>query len=177
MKKKTILILAIALIYLLTVGGFFLHGYLSRQADPEQGASAQAADFTVYDLAGNPVKLSDYLGQPVVLNFWASWCGPCKSEMPDFDAAYAQYGDQVQFMMVNITDGMQETLESASAFIAGAGYSFPVFYDTSVEAATTYGVSAIPATYFIDEDGYIVSQNTGALTKEALDAGISKILP
>ena len=76
-----------------------------------------APDFEVIDKEGNPVKLSSFFGKPIVLNFWASWCGPCQSEMPDFNEKYAELGGDVHFVMVNMTDGGRETVETASAFI------------------------------------------------------------
>ena len=88
-----------------------------------QEASNLAPDFTVYDLEGNAHKLSDFRGKPVLLNFWASWCGPCQMEMPDFQKYYESHGDKVNFVIVNLTDGQQETVESASAFIAEKGYT------------------------------------------------------
>ena len=116
----------------------------------ETQAPTAAPDFTVYDIDGNPHKLSDFRGKPVILNFWASWCGPCKMEMPDFDEKYGEYGDQVHFLMVNLTDGSQETVETASGFVAEQGYSFPVLFDTDRSGAIAYGVNAVPVTYFID---------------------------
>ena len=92
-----------------------------------------APDFTVFDIDGNAVKLSDFQGKPVILNFWASWCGPCKAEMPDFEKKYKELGDKVQFLMVNITSG--DDFETAKDYIAQQGYQFPVFYDTTGEAA------------------------------------------
>ena len=72
------------------------------EKENEPAELTKAFDFTVYDEEGNAVKLSDFEGKPVVLNFWASWCGPCKSEMPDFEEAYGEYGEEIQFLMVNI---------------------------------------------------------------------------
>ncbi len=145
--------------------------------EEEEPELTPAPDFTVYDKEGNEVHLSDFVGKPIVLNFWASWCSPCKSEMPDFNQAYLDYGEEVQFLMVNMTDGSRETVESASAFIEEQGYEFPVFYDTDYDAALTYGAYALPTTYFIDAEGYGVAWAQSALSAENLQKGLDMILP
>lgn len=132
-------------------------------------------DFVVYDAQGNAVRLSDFVGKPVVLNFWASWCGPCRSEMPDFEAKYKELGDEVHFIMVNLTDGSYETPASASSFIASAGYTFPIYFDLLGDAAEKYGIKSIPATYFIDANGRRVAQAQGAIDSETLSRGIDMI--
>lgn len=134
-----------------------------------------APDFTVTDAEGNEVKLSDFLGKPVILNFWASWCGPCKSEMPDFEEAYKEYAEEIQFVMVNLTDGSRETVETASAYVSEQGYSFPVYYDTQSDAAMTYQVFSVPTTYFMDAEGYLTAQAQGAIDRETLQKGIDMI--
>lgn len=134
-----------------------------------------APDFTVVDENGEEYQLSDFKGKPVVLNFWASWCGPCKSEMPDFEKAYQKYKDEISFLMVNLTDGSRETVEKASAHVKEQGYSFPVYYDTMSEAAMTYGVYSIPTSYFINKEGNIIAHAQGAIDKENLEKGISMI--
>ena len=144
-------------------------------AETEEKGS-EAPDFTVYDLEGNAYKLSDFRGKPVLLNFWASWCGPCQMEMPDFQKFYETHGDKVNFVIVNLTDGQQETVESASAFIAEKGYTFPVYYDTDIDAAMKYGVSAVPVSYFIDAEGYFVAWAQGALSADMLQQGMELLL-
>lgn len=148
-------------------------GENDTDAEPEK---AMAPDFTVYDLEGNEVHLSDYVGKPIVLNFWASWCGPCQMEMPDFHEKYLTLKDEVHFLMVNMTDGSRETVDTASAFIEKQGYSFPVFYDKNSDAAATYGVYSLPTTYFIDAEGYAVAQAAGAIDGETLQRGIDMVL-
>lgn len=146
----------------------------------EADATAEAAlapDFVVYDGAGQEVRLSDLRGKPVVVNFWASWCSPCKSEMPDFEDAFLTYGEDVHFMMVNMTDGGRETVETAMAFVEEAGYTFPVYYDAQLSAAVTYAVNTIPASYFIDGEGRAVARAAGMLDRETLQIGIDMILP
>ena len=144
-------------------------------AETEEKGS-EAPDFTVYDLEGNAHKLSDFRGKPVLLNFWASWCGPCQMEMPDFQKFYESHGDQVHFVIVNLTDGQQETVESASAFIEEKGYTFPVYYDTDIDAAMKYGVSAVPVSYFIDAEGNFVAWAQGALSADMLQQGMDMLL-
>ena len=189
MNKKLGWLLGLLALVLLIGGASVLYNRMSAEAAPPPVAAAPtetetteeavepvaAPDFTALDSEGNSVQLSDYLGTPVILNFWASWCSPCKSEMPDFDAAYQQYGDEIQFMMVNMTDGGQETLESAKDFIAESGYSFPVFFDTEYSAAMAYGVSSIPATYFVNAEGNLVAYGIGPLVLEALETGIGML--
>ncbi len=133
-----------------------------------------APDFTVVDYDGNEVKLSDFKGKPIVLNFWATWCYYCKVEMPDFNEAYKNYPD-VQFLMVNATGTNGETVETAKAYVEQEKYEFPVFFDVMYDANRTYGLSSFPMTVFIDADGNIVSSRVGMLTKEALESELKKL--
>ena len=140
----------------------------SDVGDTAQSDVFPAMDFTVYDIDRNPVKLSDFFGKPILINFWATWCPPCKSEMPDFDRVYADYGDDVVFMMINMTDGSRDTVESAAAFVADNGYSFPVYYDCDLDAAYTYGVSSIPMTVLVGADGNLIGAQIGVLSEAQL---------
>ena len=188
-KKKTLIVIVLAFI-LLIAGASVLYNRLGANLAPEQLAAAEttppeetgtqppsisAPDFTVYDAEENAVKLSEYFGKPIILNFWASWCGPCKMEMPDFDKKSQELEGNVQFLMINMTDGARETVETATAFIEEQGYTFPVFFDTTSEAAYTYGAYSLPTTFFIDADGNAVAQATGAISGETLQRGIDMI--
>ncbi|MBR5598284.1 MAG: TlpA family protein disulfide reductase [Lachnospiraceae bacterium] len=135
----------------------------------------QAPDFTVYDLEGNEVHLKDFFGKPIIVNFWASWCGPCKMEMPDFHTAYLDYKDEITFLMVNMTDGSRETVEIASSFINNSDYTFPVYFDTAYNAAITYSVSSLPTTYFLNEKGELIAHAKGAIDANTLQKGIDMI--
>ena len=191
--NKKVLILVLALVVLLAVAGAAYKALSpgvqmdnlatgeTVAADVPEGTEAAAddnlaPDFTVYDLEGNAHSLSDFRGQPVIVNFWASWCGPCKSEMPDFQEKYEEYGEKIAFLMVNLTDGSQETVETASAYIDGQGYTFPVYFDTDYSGAIAYAVSAVPATYFIDENGSLIAYGKGSLSQEQLQRGIDMLI-
>ena len=143
------------------------------QTEPEE-ETIPAPDFTVYDADGNPVRLSDYLGKPIVLNFWASWCGPCQMEMPHFEQAYLDMGEDIHFVMVNMTGG-RETQKSAQEFLDETGYTFPVFFDLDMEAAYNYGVYSLPMTVFIDEAGNVQDLAIGAIDEATLLSKIDKI--
>ena len=145
----------------------------SSQEDQIEAPTIQAPNVTLLDASGKEVQLQSLVGKPIILNFWASWCPPCKQEMPDFEAAYKKYGSDIQFMMVNMTDGGRETIATAEKYIASQGYSFPVYFDTKQEAAIEYGVSAIPTTYFINAQGHIIAYAAGAITAQHLEQGIS----
>lgn len=140
-----------------------------------EDAGPLAPDFTVLDEDGAEVKLSDFLGTPVVLNFWASWCPPCKSEMPEFDKVFQELRDDVAFIMVDLADGQRETVESGKQHVSAQGYSFPVYFDVYGEAAYNYGISSIPTTVFIDKDGYVVTGAIGAINEQTLRTGIGYI--
>lgn len=163
--------------------------------DAESGAAnsmdepVAAPDFTVYDADGNEAHLADFKGEPVVVNFWASWCPPCKQELPDFEKVYQEMGiredsaessadgdgQEVRFLMVNLTDGQRETRDTASEYVAGEGYTFPIYYDEDFSAAGTYGVNSIPMTLFIDGDGNIQAYSVGMIDEQTLRGGIEKI--
>ncbi len=141
----------------------------------EENETLSAPDFTAYDNDGNPVKLSDYFGKPIVLNFWTTWCGYCKDEMPYFDKVYNEVKDDIVFLMVDVVDGVQETEEKGKKYIADSGFTFPVLYDLDMDAAIAYGIRAYPTTIVINKDGTVFGGHEGALPEEALREVIDSI--
>ena len=142
--------------------------------DPNAGLT-KAPELAFSDMNGNKVQLSDFLGKPIVLNFWASWCPPCVGEFPAFAEVYREYNGEVVFLFINCFDGAKETMRTVQNFINGNGYSdLPIYLD-KVNARQAYGVSAIPFTFFINSDGYIVNSINTSISKDRLLSEIAKI--
>ena len=96
--------------------------------------------------------------------------------MPEFQEFYDQYGEDIHFVLVNLTDGSQETVETASKFIDEQGYTFPIYFDSDLDAAAAYGVNAVPVSYFLDAEGNFVVWAQGALTADMLQQGVDLLL-
>lgn len=190
MKQRTKLIGIIVILVALLAGAFILYQNLSKKytanvsteetssnEETEKEEAVTAPDFTAENAQGKSVSFFSMTGKkPIVLNFWASWCPPCKQEMPGFEAMYKKYSGKVDFVMVNMTDGARETKKKASSFIKKQGYTFPVYYDTEQEAAYNYQASSLPTTYFINRDGAIVSGTRGAMEESTLESQIKKLI-
>lgn len=135
---------------------------------------AQAPDFVLVDMQGNKHQLSDYRGQGVFLNFWGTWCPPCKKEMPYINNQYHQYKDKgVQVLTVDI----QESELAVNQFAERLKLDFPIMIDTDKEVMSTYGIDPLPATFLIDKNGEVVEYYTGALTEEKVREFMEKIKP
>ncbi len=142
----------------------------------ETGETAEdytAPDFIAYTLTGEAARLSDYAGKPVVINFWATWCPPCRQELPGFENAWQQYGDDVVFLMVECGG---ESVDEVESFIAEGGYTFPVYVDSDGSGAAAYGINAIPVTALVDAEGNLFTYQVGAVEEDSLRAAIDLLL-
>ncbi|GAX91666.1 TlpA family protein disulfide reductase [Effusibacillus lacus] len=148
----------------------------SKQSDvaslPRAGYTAP--DFTLKDSNGNEVKLSELKGKKVFINFWASWCPPCKAEMPDLVEMSQKYKDQIAFYGINLT--VQDNEEEAKKFIREFKIGFPTLMDRDGSVAKQYQVFAIPMTVTIDKNGMIVDRRDGQLSKVAMEGMIQKLM-
>lgn len=173
MRRKTGLIFV--LLALILVGTMIrgpVYGCALAEETPSDTLSpVAAADFTVYDKDGNPVRLSDFIGQPVVVNMWASWCGPCRNELPAFNAGAEENRDSVVFLMIDVGDDQ----DTAAAFLEKAGYTFDLYMDTDASASITYYVTAIPRTLFVNADGTLAGDYVGMIDEATLLNGIEQI--
>ncbi|WKY47566.1 TlpA disulfide reductase family protein [Eubacteriaceae bacterium ES3] len=184
MNKQIKTIILIGTFILLMVAAAFLYQLLSKSNEPASPSSQEsgsaigqnAPDFLVFDANGNAVRLSDFEGKPIVLNFWASWCPPCLSEMYFFNEAYLEKGTEVTFLMVDLTDGQRETQDDGQRYVDSQGFSFPVYFDLEQDAGIQMGITSIPTTYFIDAGGIIQFGYQGAITSDLLLDGINELL-
>lgn len=143
-------------------------------AGPKTGPNVgqQAPDFKLKSVTGADVALSALRDKPVFLNFWATWCPPCRAEMPDLQAMYKKYGSRMHFLAVNV----QESTGEVTGFLKSNKYTFPVVLDNKGSVTGKYFVNGIPTSLVIDTKGVIQGKNVGALSASQLEALIRKVL-
>lgn len=150
---------------------------IAEEMGEEPGVlTGPAPGFTVQTASGEAVSLSSQLGKPAVLYFWSTWSDACQSVMPTFDALYESYGDQVNFLMVNLTDGKNDTVQSVTEFLSTGGFDFPVYYDINHEAEINYKVLVVPITVFLDAEGNVLRCVVEPMSPEALRAEVEALV-
>lgn len=141
--------------------------------DSKERKTVPSIDFTLKDQYGNTHTLSDYKGKTVFLNFWATWCGPCRNEMPEIQKLYEEYESQadsdVVILGIAAPDlGGEASEEDIKAFLEENGYTYPVVMDTTGEIFTSYGISAFPTTFMIDKDSNVYGYVSGQLSEDVM---------
>ncbi len=157
-KKSMLLVLALLMAAAFASSAFAL------------GNGDQVKNFTLKDLSGKSVSLDQFKGKVVVLNFWATWCPPCRNEMPEFDEMDKELkksGGAV-LLAVNMTDGRRETKSKVEKFMKETGYTMTVLLDSEQELAGYFGIRYIPSTFIIDREGRLTGQIQGGTTKAAV---------
>ncbi|MFC3746159.1 peroxiredoxin family protein [Paenibacillus sp. GCM10012306] len=184
MRKNVIAIIFI--IGLVLYGGYEYYSKSSQQ--PVQSASSEAEsrdvgieigqvapDFTLQDLSGNPVQLSDFRGKRVLLNFWATWCPPCRVEMPHMQSIYENYqSEDVVILGVNMTL-TEKALGDVQPFVQEQKLTFPIVLDEEGELLQTYQIVAYPTTYVLDADGVVREKVRGAMNYEMMSELLAEV--
>jgi len=134
-----------------------------------------APEFTLATLDGEQISLSDLRGKPVIVNFWASWCGPCRLEMPDLQTTFTEQGDALTILGVNLTE-RDSDLDEVAAFINEFDLTFPIVLDTEGEVADLYQVRGQPASVFIDADGVISTVFYGMVNEQFIRDRIDELV-
>lgn len=175
--KRNLLIVALFIVVALSAGTIS-HWRSSGQADTTQDAQAKpnlkveagypAPDFTLSTLDGKVVTLSQLKGKPVYINFWATWCPPCRDEMPEIQRFFEKHKEEVNILLINLTVSEKSPAE-VKKFLERNGYIFPVLLDTDGSVARSYLVRAIPTSFFLDAQGIIRYKYTGPVTVTLLE--------
>ncbi len=141
--------------------------------EPAPIAGHPAPDFELKTLDGQSVRLSDFKGQPVLVNFWATWCGPCRAEFPDFQKAWTDNADKMTIIAVNHTTLDQK--EQIPDFLKEFGVTFKVVLDETGDTAKAYGIIGLPTTIFIDRTGLVNEVFTGPINKAYIEAKLAEL--
>jgi thiol-disulfide isomerase/thioredoxin len=166
------------IILVLVVGGMWVFvNRIPQQStltglEPAPVQGHPAPEISLVSTAGQLMTLSDYRGKPVIINFWATWCAPCRAETPDLQAIHRELGDQVVIFSVNATQQDQGNIEG---FMEEFGVTFPVALDTEGEAFAAYRVLGLPTTVFINKEGIVEEVFTGPVNKAYVESKIPEI--
>lgn len=150
-------------------------GALASASPAAPKAGLFAPDFELQTIDGSTLRLSDLRGQMVIVNMWASWCPPCKKEMPAFQRVYQEYAPR-GLVILAVDAFEQDNLQDVREFVSANSLTFPILLDEHSEVLNTYRISAFPTTFFIDQEGVIRKVTIGAVSEPALRGQITDLL-
>lgn len=171
MKKWVVLLCAVSMLGFI---GWELVGTVQQSKNREVVSTMQATDFTLPTLEGGEQSLHETRGKVVILNFWASWCAPCKIEMPHFQTVYENYKQDVEILAVNVTS--KDEVDDVQAFVETNTLTFPVLLDESNDVSVMYGAFALPTTIILDRNGNIAHEIIGQMDEQLLLEYIEPLL-
>ena len=178
-NRKLIIGIAVLLsVSLAVAGGRALVGRNEGEQGSDQGiqvapvVGALAPDFTLANLEGENISLSDFNGQPVLINLWATWCGPCRIEMPTIQSRFEEYRDE-GFIVLAVNFDEQRT--DVQAFRDEFGLTFQMILDPGAEVQKLYRTRSYPSSFFVDRNGVIQVQHIGVMTEGNLDGNLAQI--
>ncbi len=174
MKKTTTIVMSVVALSLVAVFGYAILGSdRGNTAEPSAvRVGREAAPFSLKLFSGEDFNLTDQRGKVTVINFWASWCPPCREEAPALERAWETYRDRVSFIGIAVWDQEQDSRKFLDEF----GITYPVGMDASGEVAIEYGVTGLPETWFLDKDGRLTRRWLGALNDEQMKSFIEEAL-
>ena len=143
-------------------------------AGPAPRVGKQAPDFRVQDLDGNQFQLSDFRGRPVWINFWDTWCPPCRAENPDIEAVFEAHRNEG---LVVVALSVGESRSTVKAYAQRAGITYLIGLDGSTDIAAEYRLAGVPTHFFVDAEGIVRSFQIGGLSKKSMEARVAAILP
>jgi peroxiredoxin len=149
-------------------------GSLSLDTENLPQIGDPAPDFELLNMSGETVRLSDYLGRPVILNFWATWCAPCRLEMPELQRAQAEFGDEGPAVLAI---NQEESAERVGEFLDEVGLTLPTLLDSDAAVGKTYGAFFLPTTVIVDQDGHVAAIHRGMISRDELDEYLGRSAP
>jgi cytochrome c biogenesis protein CcmG/thiol:disulfide interchange protein DsbE len=176
MKRVIRVFLTIGFIWaaIAVINTYKIEGNVSAVIEEKPIINFKAPTFTLQGIDNKPYEIGSSLEKPIVLNFWASWCGPCQKEAPELEKLYKEYSDKIEVYGVNMTNS--DSLDGVESFLMEYQLTFPVLLDKTGEISDTYRVISIPTTFFINKKGIIVDQIVGYGGPEIFREKIEKLI-
>lgn len=173
---RVILVFIVSLLILSLLGilGYILSGHYFGIFGPSTNTpslGSRAPDFQLINVNGNPIRLSDLRGRPVLINFWATWCGPCVIEMPILQDRFLKYSSELIILAINADEPYNDIRD----FVNGNGITFEVLQDPDSNIQGLYKINGYPTSFFIDTDGIIKAIQIGGLTEDQIDKDLLAI--